>query len=428
MSSSLISSIPSIRKIPPLPSASSSKKDRKPEDRLWNTLIRSVYGLAVDPALYTQYARFTPLAGPGSDNWPVMAAATWLWSAPSMPIDGWTAINWWIKFFQWQLGIKESSEVDVLLDVAPGDSGFFEMSEPKSNNYSGMICGSVLGVRLYTTRQLAQKNPDPRVSELHRLSGLWLSRWALIHSLCALPGPLASVAVLGPGSPSASAFPEMENHNSSLPLPNRQINLPILTQDGSRSTPSHIIGDPRQLILAELLDYPSRSHPWPARDPFDYWYLILCRMLKDAGDDFGMVGNSREYCSSWITGDRPEIDTLSAPFVGLKWKPFSLYLFSDGSKLGILPFPINGNTAPIHAGYIRPSSSSKGVDSISCWPWAKPKNQPVGSGRAFVTSLDNGERELTVESQLGSCPSVSLPSGPETILHFTETGLSVERI
>lgn len=410
----LIPFVPSAVKIPPLPSSSSAKKDKKPEDYLNNTLIRAVYGLPVDPSLYTQYARFTPLAGPGSDNWPLMAAGTWLWSSPLTLIDDWNARDWWIQFFRWQLGIERASDPMRLTSrTAPGDLGFFEMSEPRSNTYSGMITGSVLAVRWW-----AVKNSH---SMLKELSGLWLSKWTLLHSLFALPGPLVSATVLTPDKSSLS---------SALKLPNRPINLPILTQDGSRSTPLHIIGDPRQLILAELLDYPSRSHPWTAKDPFEYWYLILCHMLRDAGDDFGISPENLRVCHSWISISERGVSQLTHALLrdlsGLKWKPFSLYLFSDGSKLGLLPSPVNGNTAPIHASLIRPSSSSKGVDSVSCWPWSKPKNQPVGSGRAEVDSL--GDRLLRVSSALGECPSVPLPSGPATILNFNETGLSIERI
>jgi hypothetical protein len=408
---SLISSIPSIRKIPPLPSSSSSKKDKKPEDYLYNTLMRAVYGLPVDPALYTRYARFTPLAGPGSDNWPLMAAGTWLWSSPFTRIDDFDAIGWWTHFFLWQLGQTTTSDIS-----APGDLKFFEMSEPKSNNYGGMICGSVLSVRLWACRKLQSSNTDPRVSEVFRLSGLWLSKWALLHSLFALPGPLVSATVLTPGK------------SSTLPLPNRPINLPILTQDGSRSTPSHIIGDPRQLILAELLDYPNRSHPWPSRDPFEYWYLILCRMLKDSGDELDTAYDV--WCHAALKSAENGNAVIRVTedqklLTGLRWKPYTLYLFSDGSKLGLIPSPINGNTAPIHASLIRPSSPGSGVVSVSCWPWSKPKGQPVGSGRADI-SLES--RLLSVWSALGKCPDVQLPAGPVTILHFTETGLTVERM
>lgn len=369
-----------ISQIPPL----GKSKDANPEDVLWRLLMKAIYGLAVED-LWSKWCRFAALAGQGSDNWPLMAAAVWLWSSSARVIEGFDARGWWRQFFRWQLGIDKD---------APGDIIYFCMSEIWSNTYDGMNVGSVLAVRLWAIR-----NND---AELLDLTGRWLTVWC------------ASLA-LASGPPPRKILSHTPGKVSEIKLPKQGINLPSLVQIGGRSTPLHYIDDPRTMLFAEMIRWPNASHPWPKRDAWEFWFLQISSMC---GDDFidGHVADSALRRA--VEGSLDACDYLVARLSGVRFKGnFEVWRWDDGTVLGIMPEVINGNTGAVLASVILPDGT---CEHLYPWEGAKPKD--MGSGRARVEA-----GAVWAESSYGKCGPVSLPAGePARKWIFGPEGFKVE--
>ncbi|HEX7183208.1 MAG TPA: hypothetical protein VF756_15315 [Thermoanaerobaculia bacterium] len=328
-----------------------------PEDYLPVDILLAVWGHPIRrPDLWRRGGG----AGPGSfdfrkwingssENHPMLASALWLLMAPEEVMAGRKARDWWRAYLRWQLRVDEN---------APGTLRFFGGSEVASNVYLGLTWGSVLVCRLW-----AQRNRD---ADLLSLTAAYNQRQAALAVLGAAPEP-------------GRRF-----------QPNRKVRGPYRLQIGGRSTPSSYSDDPGSLLLAEMLDWPRRFHPWVERDPLgSYWYLQIAGLL---GKDLGIPANTQESWRNAITTAKPEafdavIRTLVSPgsqrkplrFLG----PMEILRWPD-TVAGVLARVINGNTSAVLAS----KHDLAARDSVHLWPWKATKSKKLDTGRGWVEEVE----------------------------------------
>lgn len=329
-----------------------------PEDYLPPDVLLAVWGHPLRrPGLWRQSGGAGPASFDfrkwvvgGSENHPVLASAVWLLTAPQEVMAGRTARQWWRAYLRWQLQMDQD---------APGRLRFFGGSEVASNLYLGLTWGSVLTCRLW-----ARRNRD---AELLNLTAAYNRRQT-------------ALAVLG-------AAPELGRRFQ----PNRKVRGPYRLQIGGRSTPSAYSDDPGSLLLAEMLDWPRRFHPWVEREPLgQYWYLQIAGLLAN---DLGIPASTQESWRNAITEKKPEafdavIRALVAPgtrrplrFLG----PMEILRWPD-TVAGVLARVVNGNTSAVLAS----QHDLAARDSVHLWPWTQAKSKRLDTGRGWV-DVEQGE-------------------------------------
>lgn len=351
-------------------------KDAGPEDRLWRELMLALWGVPIDRPTWPSQCSMRVYDKPSSRNWPPLSAATWYAADPTRAIDGRTAAQWWRDWCGWQLGEKRGNSGPEVLR-------FFGADEVLSNTYDGMTIGSALAV-LWASRQRGDTVTEAAVSA-------YLAAWVTVAAL-ASAAPCSSIQVHSLAGTAAPKLPA-------------GMNLPSVAGIGARSTPNHAVADPRALLLAELIAWPGAAHPWPKKDPWDFWFLQIAARCEG---DFGLAPDLTADARAVIRDNDVEaMDRLAAGLTGTSWVGFEIRRWKD-LVVGIMPECRNGNTAWVPASAARPHSV---MELWFPWPKAKPGN--LGSGRAWV---DDESGKLRVTSGFVKpaqpLPELQLPSEP----------------
>jgi hypothetical protein len=381
--------------IPPL----GPGKDAQPEDRLWRELMLALAKRPIPNPTWPQLCSVHVYDRPTSRNWPPLSTATWYVADPDRVIDGRTAAQWWRDWSGWQLGsksgphrVRDTAAAEAWWkqwndDPAHRDSGpevlrVFGSDEVLSNTYDGMTIGSALAV-LTTSRQRGDTVTAAAVSA-------FLAVWV-------------AAAALASAAPSTAVHVHGLDGRGTPKLP-QGLNLPAVVGIGARSTPNHAVADPRALLLAEMIAWPGARHPWPARDPWDFWFLqIAARCDGDFGLSPELTADARAVIQN---NDVEAMDRLAADLAGTAWVGFEIRRWSD-LVVGIMPECRNGNTAWVPASAARPN----GV--IELWfPWPKAKPGNLGSGRAEVD--ESGKLRVTSAfvKPAQPLPELQLPAEP----------------
>jgi hypothetical protein len=327
---------------------------------------------------------YQPWVITGSMNWPTLAGAIRLWEKPQEILEQRDGPGWWRQWFRWQLGRDGE---------APGCLGLFQGTEVHSNNYDGLTIGAVCAVRLWALRN--------DHAELRELTGAWLTVYAALAVLGAMPWPTSLKSHVPEG-----VF--------DIPLPKNVVG-PYRLQIGGRSTNQHYTDDAGCLLLAELLAWPGARHPWPDNKPWSYWYLQVADMLQG---DVGVPAETQATMRTAVeTGDLAALDKVAALLEGVKFGGMEILRW-PGQSAGVMPRIINGNTAAVMGSTLRASGQ---VDHL--FPWPKPKPGNLGSGEAWI-DLEN--HTLNAKSGFGSL-KVDLPAEPP-VRHWIVDGQGLRRV
>lgn len=342
-----------------------------PEDLLPPDLMRAVW--KVPPVLPDKWREhcspeYQAWSNFGSQNWPPLAAATRLYVAPDEVMAGRDARQWWRQWFRWQLG----RDAD-----APGVLGLFQGTEAQSNNYDGLTVGAICAVRLWAVRNVE--------AELLELSGAWLTAYAALAALGAMPWP---TSMTGHGS----------GGSGDVKVP-QGISGAYRVQIGGRSTNQHYADDSGSLFLTEFTGWPGARHPWPPKDPWRYWYFQVVDLLQG---DFGVSAENQATLLAAIQRqDLEALDKVAGLLAGLRFAGWEIHRW-PGASAGVLPQIFNGNTAAVMGSVLRADGSSEHL-----FPWPKPKPGNLGSGKAWI---EEGH-VLRAESAFGKT-EVALPPEP----------------
>jgi zinc transport system permease protein len=173
----------------------------------------------------------------GSENLPVIAAATALWAGPE--IWGTDYVAWWGELLEAQLDGRGAE--------LPEKLRYFKGSEPFSNTYDAPVSAAVAAVRLWGLR-----SSDPRAREIAALAGRYLRATVFVYALVAVPSAVDT------------GFRNHRDH----PLPNlqrdrgrAQTHGPYVALAGARSDPLHWGWDARGPFLARALGIPFAGDP-----------------------------------------------------------------------------------------------------------------------------------------------------------------------
>lgn len=377
---SILPNPPRIRSAADIPPAGKGKQGAD-EDLLWRELLAARAGFDYGTNAWRKRAgSVEALAGMGSPNHAQLSFAVWYLLRPDEKIGGMNAREFWRAVARWQLGI-EKPPVD-------GVAGFLECSEPQSNDYQGYTVGAWLAVL-----ERAFRDGDGEVSvELQRL----VRAWAAMTTLFSMP-PSSSILLHGLGG-------DVPIKNPSRTL----TRLPV----GARSTAQHLHADPGALILSDLIGYPG-SHPHPARDPFDFWYLVVSGSRGDWLDP-----EDAATMRAAIDGDLDALDRVAAMIPPTaRWVGrLEVWRWQD-QALGVAPRVLNGNTS------WNPLAVAHRGGVLEVWnPWPKPKCPGLETGRAVV-----GNGFASCASGYGDLPNAVLPHGaPLRRYVFDQDGLHVE--
>lgn len=312
---------------------------------------------------------YQPWVVTGSMNWPTLAGAIRLWEKPEEVMAERDAPGWWRQWFRWQLGRDGD---------APGCLGLFQGTEVQSNNYDGLTVGAVCAVRLWALRN--------DHAELRELTGAWLTVYAALATLGAMPWP----------NDLKSHVPEGV---FDVKLPRDTVGAYRL-QIGGRSTNQHYVDDCGSLLLSELIDWPGAKHPWPAKSPWSYWYLQVADLLQG---DTGIPADVQATLRSAVeTGDLTALDKAASLLEGVKFAEMEILRW-PGQSAGMMPHIVNGNTAAVMGSTLRADGSAAHL-----FPWPKPKPGNLGSGQA---SIDLDTHTLHAKSAFGET-SIGLPAEP----------------
>jgi hypothetical protein len=377
--------------LPPL----GAGRDAQPEDRLWRELLLSLWGLPVSEPMWPRFCSMHVYDQPSSRNWPALAAAAWIAAEPDRIIDGRSAPQWWQDWSGWQLSGKSSphrvrdtaavadwwerwSADPLRRDSAPAALRLFGSDEVLSNTYDGMTLGAAL-----TALVVARRRQD--LDTQAALSSA-LAVWVAANALAAT-APADTLSIYNLEGTITPRLPQGAN-------------LPTLVGIGARSTPNHAAADPRALLLAELIDWPDAQHPWPLRDPWEYWFLQIAALCDN---DFGLAPDLAADARAVIsTSDPDAMDRLATSLAGTRWVGFEIRRWPD-LVVGIMPECRNGNTAWVPASAARPHGRTE------LWfPWPKAKPGNLSSGKAWID--DSGT--LRVASGFGDLPGLPLPAEP----------------
>jgi hypothetical protein len=267
--------------------------------------------------------------------------------------------------------------------------GFFQASEPFSNDYDGYTVGSWLAVW-----DRALTKGDSETAEA--LQALVVT-WAALVALSSMP-------------PAKDIISHNLEKDDRIKNPSRTLARVAV---GARSTAQHLHADPAALILTDLIAYPG-VHPHPDNDPWDFWYLQISgrRAGRWLPDDL-----ARDLRDT-VNGDLQAADRVAARVPGTaRWKkPIEIWRWQD-LVLGMVPSCINGNTSWI------PLSVVHRDGSLEAWsPWPEPKCPGLEQGQAWI---EDGEAH--VKSGYGVLPSFRLPdAAPLRRYVLDQSGFRIE--
>lgn len=312
---------------------------------------------------------YQPWVVTGSMNWPTLAGAIRLWVKPEEVLVDRDGPGWWRQWFRWQLGRDGE---------APGCLGLFQGTEVQSNNYDGLTVGAICAVRLWALRN--------DHAELRELTGAWLTAYAAVAVLGAMPWPTALKSHIPEG-----VF--------DIPLPRNVVGAYRL-QIGGRSTNQHYADDPGSLLLSELIAWPDARHPWPDNKPWSYWYLQVVDLLEG---DVGIPAEVQATLRAAVeTQDLAALDQAAGLLDRVKFGGWEVLRW-PGQSAGVMPRIINGNTAAVMGSTL---CASGRADHL--FPWPKPKPGNLGSGEARI---DLECHTLQAKSAFGEV-KVDLPAEP----------------
>jgi hypothetical protein len=325
--------------IPPL----GTGRNAKDEDKLWRELIAAVFSLpALGHTWRKRAGKLEALANEGSDNHAALSYAIHYLVEPDKPINGMTGREMARLYPRLMLGLER--------ERASGDAGYFQASEPASNNYDGYTVGAWLAI----LDRALETGDTETVKE-------WMP---LIYAWCAVTALMSSTPV-----------PQITRHavDGTTTIRNPSATLTRLSV-GSRSTPHHLHADPAALILTDLIGFPG-SHPHPDRDPFDYFYLIISG--RRSPQEWGI---SREFCElaySVISGDVREGVNRLASYIPAtaRWVGHIEVWRGESQIVGFVPKCLNGNT-----GWNTLSIIEKGKVLHNWNPWPTAKSKELGTG------------------------------------------------
>jgi len=366
--------------LPPL----GTGREAGPEEFLSRELLLAVNDSPSPTSVWMQKAgSFGGLAGLGSDNHVVMASAVWALVDPERQLNGLRARDWWMQLAAWYLGATSPAP--------PGDLRYFQASEPWSNDYDGFTVGSWLAV---WDRALADRDRGLAVA-MERLVTTWAAGATLMSTW-----PTAATLI------SHTLAGTSEIHNPSHTLTRVAV--------GARSTNQHLAADPSALLLTELIGFPG-THPQPARNVLDFWYIqISSRRVQWLPD-----GAARDMRQSIISHNLAATDRVAALIpAATRWKGdygIEIRRWTDGTVVGVVPRVLNSNTAWIPAAVARPN-----VPAQTWFPWPRPKAGDLGSGK-----VSEADGQLIVSSGFGTLPPLDLPSAvPSRVYRFNAQGFN----
>lgn len=370
--------------IPPL----GKGRDAKDEDKLWRELIAAVFSLpALGHAWRKRAGNLEALANEGSDNHAALSYAIHYLVEPDKTINGMTGREMARLYPRLMLGLER--------ERASGDAGYFQASEPASNNYDGYTVGAWLAI---LDRALEISDTET-VKE-------WMP---LIHAWCAVTALMSSTPV-----------PQITRHavDGTTTIRNPSVTLTRLSV-GSRSTPHHLHADPAALILTDLINFPG-SHPHPDRDPFDYFYLIISG--RRSPQEWGISREFRELAYSVISGDMREgVDRLAAYIPPTaRWVGRIEVWRGESQIVGFVPKRLNGNT-----GWNTLSIIEKGRVLHNWNPWPTAKSKELGTG--YVT-VDYNMRTLHTGSAFVDFAPVVVTDQNMRRLVFDSSGFSLDGV
>ncbi len=344
---------------------------------------------------WPQYCARQVYDKPSSRNWPTVAAAAWYYADPGRAIDGRTPAQWWLDWSGWQLGgksgphlVRKSAEAAdwwarwnadaAHRDAAPAALQIFGSDEVLSSTYDGMTIGAAIAALL-----AARKHGD---ADTEVALSAALAVWVAVTALAAT-APSTEIKVYNLAGPS---FPKVPDN----------MNVPAVLGIGARSTPNHAAADPRALLLADLIEWPDARHPWPAREPFNYWFLHFSALCNG---DYGLAPELTADARAAVAADDPAaLDRLAASLEGTRWAGFEIRRW-PGLAAGIMAEARNFNTAWVPASVARPNGL------IELWfPWPKAKPGNLSSGKASI----DGTGSIQVVSGFGTLPGLQLPAEP----------------
>jgi hypothetical protein len=279
------------------------------------------------------------------------------------------------------------------LEDAPGDAGFFQLSEPTSNDYDGFTVG---GSWCAVWDRALTIGDSATAAVMEKLVTTWAAMVALMSTW-----PTVDVIVIHGLEEDAT----VKNPSHTLSR----------CSAGARSTNAHLHADPASLILTDLIRFPG-THPHPNRDPFDFWYLQITARRENWLPE-SVAADLRAVIADHDLAAADRVATLIPASV--RWKGdrgIEIRRWEDGTVAGIVAECLNGNTAWLPASIVVP-----GHPGEHCWPWPKPKSKDLGTCQV----TEDGGR-LFVRTAFGEVSPITLPpTPPARVYRFFSGGFEV---